>query len=103
MFLQLAVHSREARIDQRRLHAESGTLQNPFEVAKSFLMNMAVIEKHLVSIQEARRFPKWVRDLEGIMRLKDPSQQREEVVRMDASHPLYPWLIEITRSPIQQD
>ncbi len=103
MLLELSIHSRQARMDHLRLNAETETLGNPFTTAKSFLSHMMVIEKYLVHPKDQRRFPGWVRNLETVMQIQDPSQRREAVIQMDNSHPLYPWLIEVTRSTLQQN
>ena len=95
--LQLAQHTRQARLSFTNLEsADALPYARQIQAGDSLLDHLGAIEALLVQDETARKFPAWHNLFQQITSLHAISEQREAILEMDKSHPLYAWLIQST-------
>ena len=96
-FLKLAQRTRQARLSHSNLEGDD-TLPyaKQIQAGESLLDHLAAIEEILVPDETARRFPAWQSAFHTITSLHALAEQREAILEMDNTHPLYAWLVQST-------
>ena len=62
----------------------------------NLLDHLAAIEAILTGDEAARRFPAWHESFQSVASLRSIAEQRDAILEMDHSHPLYAWLVQST-------
>ncbi|MBG0787833.1 MAG: hypothetical protein H0S79_22320, partial [Anaerolineaceae bacterium] len=96
-FLKLAQHSRQARLSYASLEEDNALpYTRQLQAGVNLLDHLAAIEAILVRDEAARRFPAWHKAFQTIASLGSIAEQRDAILDMDHSHPLYAWLVQST-------
>lgn len=96
-FLRLAQHSRQARLSYAGLEKENALpYTRQIQAGENLLDHLAAIEAILVRDETDHRFPAWQEAFQTIASLHSIPEQRDAILEMDHSHPLYAWLVQST-------
>lgn len=95
--LHLAQHTRQARLSYSNLEAKGALpYARQVQAGDSLLDHLGAVEALLVADESAKKFPSWHKEFQKITSLSAVSDQRDAILEMDKSHPLYAWLIQST-------
>ncbi len=96
-FLKLAQHSRQARLSYASLEEYNALpYTRQLQAGVNLLDHLAAIEAILVRDKADCRFPTWHEAFQTIASLGSIAEQRDAILKMDRSHPLYAWLVQST-------
>ena len=96
-FLRFAQHSRQARLSYANLEEDTALpYARQLQAGVNLLDHLAAIEAILTGDEAARRFPAWHESFQSVASLRSITEQRDAILEMDHSHPLYAWLVQST-------
>jgi len=96
-FMKLAQHSRQAKMSLASLEEKDALpFARQLKAGVNLLDHLAAIEALLVRDETDRRIPTWHASYQSIASLHSLAEQRNAILEMDPSHPLYAWLVQST-------